>query len=158
MTGNNYFLNTLSRYCDSLWEYNIADESIFVHFDRAASSLEGQAYSVDELVRIFKDECKFDASEYNWTHYLNKSYLGEFLKSGKNSEHFQLRFKINDSELMWYNITVERVDSNRLYISGKNIYNEIKFSSLYKSIQNSFDNILNIDSETGTYITVFPAA
>ena len=155
MTGNDYFLNTLSRYCDSLWEYNIADESIFVHFDRAASSLEGQAYSVDELVRIFKDECKFDASEYNWTHYLNKSYLGEFLKSGKNSEHFQLRFKINGSELMWYNITVERVDSNRLYISGKNIYNEIKFSSLYKSIQNSFDNILNIDSETGTYIIVF---
>lgn len=155
MTGNNYFLNILSRYCDSLWEYNIADESIFVHFDRVASSLEGQAYSVDELVRIFKDECKFDASEYNWTHYLNKSYLGEFLKSGKNSEHFQLRFKINGSELMWYNITVERVDSNRLYISGKNIYNEIKFSSLYKSIQNSFDNILNIDSETGTYIIVF---
>lgn len=54
MTGNNYFLNTLSRYCDSLWEYNIADESIFVHFDRVASSLEGQAYSADEFARIFK--------------------------------------------------------------------------------------------------------
>ncbi len=154
MAENNLFIHALTRYCDVLWEYNTTTKKILIHHDKIAPFLVGESRSVDALTEIFREKCKLEISDYNWSHYLNRGYLDHFQSSGKTAEHFQLRFKANDSGLMWYNITVETDAPDTILISGQNIYDEVKNASLYKSVNFSFDNILNIDAETGTYVVV----
>lgn len=154
MAENNLFIHALARYCDVLWEYNTTTQRILIHHDKIAPFLVGKSRSVDALTEFFREKCKLDISDYNWSHYLNRGYLDHFQSSGKTAEHFQLRFKANDSGLMWYNITVETDAPDTILISGRNIYDEVKNASLYKSVNFSFDNILNIDAETGTYVVV----
>ena len=63
-----------------------------------------------------------------------------------------MRFKDNTVDLKWHKIIIEKQDENSLFISAKDIYDEIKESSLHKTVNRIFDSIVYIDVQNSNFI------
>ena len=94
----------------------------------------------------------FEIDQDIWDKYLSDDFLKSFCKSSKENLLFFLRFKDNTVDLKWHKIIIEKQDENSLFISAKDIYDEIKESSLHKTVNRIFDSIVYIDVQNSNFI------
>lgn len=145
------FEKILKHCCDTAWEYNSDSGKIYVHYDVLYPNMVGKSYSPEEVRDIFFE--KIFMSDYSvWEDNLSSSALENFLKSGKESSEFELRFIFKANEPSWYRVNIERIDEKSLMIFDRNIYDRIMGYSLEKNVQKVFDNILYIDTKTEDFI------
>ena len=145
------FEKILKHCCDTAWEYNSDSGKIYVHYDVLYPNMVGKSYSPEEVRDIFFK--KIFMSDYSvWEDNLSSSALENFLKSGKESSEFELRFIFKANEPSWYRVNIERIDEKSLMIFDRNIYDRIMGYSLGKTVQKVFDNILYIDTQTEDFI------
>ncbi len=145
------FEKILKHCCDTAWEYNSDSGKIYVHYDVLYPNMVGKSYSPEEVRDIFFK--KIFMSDYSvWEDNLSSSALENFLKSGKESSEFELRFVFKANEPSWYHVNIERIDEKSLMIFDRNIYDRIMGYSLGKTVQKVFDNILYIDTQTEDFI------
>ena len=145
------FEKILKHCCDTAWEYNSDSGKIYVHYDVLYPNMVGKSYSPEEVRDIFFK--KIFMSDYSvWEDNLSSSALENFLKSGKESSEFELRFIFKANEPSWYRVNIERIDEKSLMIFDRNIYDRIMGYSLEKNVQKVFDNILYIDTKTEDFI------
>lgn len=145
------FEKILKHCCDTAWEYNSDSGKIYVHYDVLYPNMVGKSYSPEEVRDIFFK--KIFMSDYSvWEDNLSSSALENFLKSGKESSEFELRFVFKANEPSWYHVNIERIDEKSLMIFDRNIYDRIMGYSLEKNVQKVFDNILYIDTQTEDFI------
>lgn len=145
------FEKILKHCCDTAWEYNSDSGKIYVHYDVLYPNMVGKSYSPEEVRDIFFK--KIFMSDYSvWEDNLSSSALENFLKSGKESSEFELRFVFKANEPSWYRVNIERIDEKSLMIFDRNIYDRIMGYSLEKIDQKVFDNILYIDTQTEDFI------
>lgn len=145
------FEKILKHCCDTAWEYNSDSGKIYVHYDVLYPNMVGKSYSPEEVRDIFFK--KIFMSDYSvWEDNLSSSALENFLKSGKESSEFELRFVFKANEPSWYRVNIERIDEKSLMIFDRNIYDRIMGYSLEKNVQKVFDNILYIDTQTEDFI------
>lgn len=145
------FEKILKHCCDTAWEYNSDSGKIYVHYDVLYPNMVGKSYSPEEVRDIFFK--KIFMSDYSvWEDNLSSSALENFLKSGKESSEFELRFVFKANEPSWYRVNIERIDEKSLMIFDRNIYDRIMGYSLEKIVQKVFDNILYIDTQTEDFI------
>lgn len=145
------FEKILKHCCDTAWEYNSDSGKIYVHYDVLYPNMVGKSYSPEEVRDIFFK--KIFMSDYSvWEDNLSSSALENFLKSGKESSEFELRFIFKANEPSWYRVNIERIDEKSLMIFDRNIYDRIMGYSLEKNVQKVFDNILYIDTQTEDFI------
>ena len=147
-------ITCLKHYCDMIWEYDRGSGKIFIHYDVIAHSYAGKAYTVPEIIGIFRGEFGIGVNERIWKKYLNEEYLKSFFTDDKSGEELELQFLLPSEPLKWYRIRIERTGDDRLIISGRDMYNEFKERSLYHSVRESFDNIISISLETGTCVVI----
>lgn len=153
MLGYGSVLNTVAHYCDMVWEYDKAQDEIYVLYNKIEPDCEGEWYSPNELSRLFRDKYMFGVDKSVWDRYLNRSYLRSFFRLEIKQVEFYLRFTLNNAELKWYDVLLERVDDEHLVISARDTYDDIKNRSLSHLAKQEFDSILNIDVESRTFIT-----
>ena len=151
MVKKELLVKSLKHYCDTIWEYEYSSDSIYVHYDRMTNAFEGKSVLVGDLITAYRSIYGFETGENAWEQYLNEDYLRMFFEDGKEKDEFRLRFYINGEELKYYYIRIEKMDENNLMITGKDMFDEINERSLHKSLRKSFESILNIDVDTGTY-------
>ena len=145
------FEKILKHCCDTAWEYNSDSGKIYVHYDVLYPNMVGKSYSPEKVRDIFFE--KIFMSDYSvWEDNLSSSALENFLKSGKESSEFELRFIFKANEPSWYRVNIERIDEKSLMIFDRNIYDRIMGYSLEKNVQKVFDNILYIDTKTEDFI------
>lgn len=145
------FEKILKHCCDTAWEYNSDSGKIYVHYDVLYPNMVGKSYSPEEVRDIFFK--KIFMSDYSvWEDNLSSSALENFLKSGKESSEFELRFIFKANEPSWYRVNIERIDEKSLMIFDRNIYDRIMGYSLEKNVQKVFDNILYIDTQMEDFI------
>ena len=145
------FEKILKHCCDTAWEYNSDSGKIYVHYDVLYPNMVGKSYSPEKVRDIFFK--KIFMSDYSvWEDNLSSSALENFLKSGKESSEFELRFIFKANEPSWYRVNIERIDEKSLMIFDRNIYDRIMGYSLEKNVQKVFDNILYIDTKTEDFI------
>lgn len=145
------FEKILKHCCDTAWKYNSDSGKIYVHYDVLYPNMVGKSYSPEEVRDIFFE--KIFMSDYSvWEDNLSSSALENFLKSGKESSEFELRFIFKANEPSWYRVNIERIDEKSLMIFDRNIYDRIMGYSLEKNVQKVFDNILYIDTKTEDFI------
>ena len=146
-------IKCLSHYCDMLWEYDCLNGKIFIHYDLIAKEYENSSYTVNELIRLFKNEFHICVNELIRDKYLNEKYLKSFFEENKSYEEFEIQFATDNSGLIWYCVRVERI-ADVIIVSGKNMYNEFKERSIYNSVKGSFENVISIDVRIGTCVVV----
>ena len=146
-------ISCLKHYCDMIWEYDRKSGKIIIHYDVTAQKYEGKAYTVPEIIGIFRDDFGICINGKIWKKYLNEDYLKSVFEAD-GGEEFELQFRFPSSPLKWYRIRIEKTGSDRLVISGRDMYNEFKERSLYNSVRESFDNIISISLETGTCVVI----
>ena len=56
-------IKCLSHYCDMLWEYDCSSGKIFIHYDLIAKEYENSSYTVNELIRLLKNEFHISVNE-----------------------------------------------------------------------------------------------
>lgn len=136
-----------------LWEYDCSSGKIFIHYDLIAKEYENSSYTVNELIRLFKNEFHISVNELIRDKYLNEKYLKSFFEENKSYEEFEIQFAIDNSWLIWYCVRVERI-ADVIIVSGKNMYNEFKERSIYNSVKGSFENVISIDVRIGSCVVV----
>lgn len=150
MVEKKLFVQALKHYCDTIWEYEKLSDRVYVHCDKIAEEAEGNAYTLAELIRLFRETYHFTTGDSLWESYLNEAYLQSFFEEeGKKHDAFQIRFRVQGDETKYYMIRMEKIDAGHLIITGKNIFDEVNEKSLHRSLHKSFDCILNIDVATG---------
>ena len=142
-------LKSLLRY----WEYDCSSGKIFIHYDLIAKEYENSSYTVNELIRLFKNEFHISVNELIRDKYLNEKYLKSFFEENKSYEEFEIQFATDNSRLIWYCVRVERI-ADVIIVSGKNMYNEFKERSIYNSVKGSFENVTSIDVRIGSCVVV----
>ena len=145
------FSRVLKKHCDTVWEYDARTDKMFIHHDRMFPDMQGKQYTTKELDELYS-KILFKADCAVWKKYLSRRALLRILGSDSGSAEFELRFEYSDREPEWYKINIERLDDNRLIISDKNIYGDIKKFSLQRIEEQIFDNILYIDVKNGSYL------
>ena len=136
-----------------LWEYDCSSGKFFIHYDLIAKEYENGSYTVNELIRLFKNEFHISVNELIRDKYLNEKYLKSFFEENKSYEEFEIQFATDNSGLIWYCVRVERI-ADVIIVSGKNMYNEFKERSIYNSVKGSFENVISIDVRIGSCVVV----
>lgn len=136
-----------------LWEYDCSSGKNFIHYDLIAKEYENGSYTVNELIRLFKNEFHISVNELIRDKYLNEKYLKSFFEENKSYEEFEIQFATDNSGLIWYCVRVERI-ADVIIVSGKNMYNEFKERSIYNSVKGSFENVISIDVRIGSCVVV----
>lgn len=143
---------TLQNFCDAIWEYDLKRQEVYIHYDKMVKNNEFQWHKLSKLTEFYKKNYLFEIDQDIWDKYLSDDFLKSFCKSSKENLQFFLRFKDNTFDLKWHKIIVEKQDENSLFISAKDIYDEIKESSLHKTVNRIFDSIIYIDVQNSNFI------
>lgn len=143
---------TLQNFCDAIWEYDLKRQEVYIHYDKMVKNNEFQWHKLSELTEFYKKNYLFEIDQDIWDKYLSDDFLKSFCKSSKENLQFFLRFKDNTVDLKWHKIIIEKQDENSLFISAKDIYDEIKESSLHKTVNRIFDSIIYIDVQNSNFI------
>mgnify|MGYP004461329115 FL=1 len=148
----NRWIQTARHYADSIWEYSLENEKIYIYYDSLAHRYDGSWCEADALTDYFKDTQLFHVDFAKWDEYLSKEALRNFCAGEEQSAEFQLRFRDQNGELQWHKVVIDRWSDTLLMISSVNIYNEIKDNALYRVAENVFENIVYIEEKTGEYV------
>ncbi len=143
---------TLQNFCDAIWEYDLKRQEVYIHYDKMVKNNEFQWHKLSKLTEFYKKNYLFEIDQDIWDKYLSDDFLKSFSKSSKENLQFFLRFKDNTVDLKWHKIIIEKQDENSLFISAKDIYDEIKESSLHKTVNRIFDSIVYIDVQNSNFI------
>ena len=120
MVEKKLFVQALKHYCDTIWEYEKLSDRVYVHCDKIAEEAEGNAYTLAELIRLFRETYHFTTGDSLWESYLNEAYLQSFFEEeGKKHDAFQIRFRVQGDETKYYMIRMEKIDAGHLIITGK---------------------------------------
>ena len=150
-------IHSLKHWCDLIWEYNQAIEKIYVYRDKLAIKLENNWYDPAELDRIIRQEYHFEINR-SGSSFIADS-LPEMVQKNTRLKEFDLWFCQKNSELIWYNMRMEKLDQDSWIITGYNKSTEIKERSMYRALRNSFESILSTDVKTRRYLvsySIFP--
>ena len=90
MTKRSMLITCLKHYCDMIWEYDRRNGKIFIYYDTVAREYTDRAYTVSELIGIFRDEFGIGINDRIWKKYLNEEYLKGFFTDGKDGEELEL--------------------------------------------------------------------
>ena len=143
-------IQSLKHWCDLIWEYNQAIEKIYVYRDKLAIKLENNWYDPAELDRIIRQEYHFEINR-SGSSFIADS-LPEMVQKNTRLKEFDLWFCQKNSELIWYNMRMEKLDQDSWIITGYNKSTEIKERSMYRALRNSFESILSTDVKTRCYL------
>ena len=143
-------IHSLKHWCDLIWEYNQAIEKIYVYRDKLAIKLENNWYDPAELDRIIRQEYHFEINR-SGSSFIADS-LPEMVQKNTRLKEFDLWFCQKNSELIWYNMRMEKLDQDSWIITGYNKSTEIKERSMYRALRNSFESILSTDVKTRRYL------
>lgn len=143
-------IQSLKHWCDLIWEYNQAIEKIYVYRDKLAIKLENNWYDPAELDRIIRQEYHFEINR-SGSSFIADS-LPEMVQKNTRLKEFDLWFCQKNSELIWYNMRMEKLDQDSWIITGYNKSTEIKERSMYRALRNSFESILSTDVKTRRYL------
>ena len=150
-------IHSLKHWCDLIWEYNQAIEKIYVYRDKLAIKLENNWYDPAELDRIVRQEYHFEINRSSSSFIADS--LPKMVQKNTRLKEFDLWFCQNNSELIWYNMRMEKLDQDSWIITGYNKSTEIKERSMYRALRNSFESILSTDVKTRRYLvnySIFP--
>lgn len=150
-------IHSLKHWCDLIWEYNQAIEKIYVYRDKLAIKLENNWYDPAELDRIVRQEYHFEINRSSSSFIADS--LPKMVQKNTRLKEFDLWFCQNNSDLIWYNMRMEKLDQDSWIITGYNKSTEIKERSMYRALRNSFESILSTDVKTRRYLvnySIFP--
>lgn len=150
-------IHSLKHWCDLIWEYNQAIEKIYVYRDKLAIKLENNWYDPAELDRIVRQEYRFEINRSSSSFIADS--LPKMVQKNTRLKEFDLWFCQNNSDLIWYNMRMEKLDQDSWIITGYNKSTEIKERSMYRALRNSFESILSTDVKTRRYLvnySIFP--
>lgn len=146
-------IHSLKHWCDLIWEYNQAIEKIYVYRDKLAIKLENNWYDPAELDRIVRQEYRFEINRSSSSFIADS--LPKMVQKNTRLKEFDLWFCQNNSELIWYNMRMEKLDQDSWIITGYNKSTEIKERSMYRALRNSFESILSTDVKTRRYLVSY---
>ncbi len=146
-------IHSLKHWCDLIWEYNQAIEKIYVYRDKLAIKLENNWYDPAELDRIVRQEYHFEINRSSSSFIADS--LPKMVQKNTRLKEFDLWFCQNNSELIWYNMRMEKLDQDSWIITGYNKSTEIKERSMYRALRNSFESILSTDVNTRRYLVSY---
>lgn len=146
-------IHSLKHWCDLIWEYNQAIEKIYVYRDKLAIKLENNWYDPAELDRIVRQEYHFEINRSSSSFIADS--LPKMVQKNTRLKEFDLWFCQNNSELIWYNMRMEKLDQDSWIITGYNKSTEIKERSMYRALRNSFESILSTDVKTRRYLVSY---
>lgn len=150
MLQQSTLIHSLMHSYDLIWEYDRAQDRIFVHYNKLYPAYEGKLYSMQTLIHAFRSSSAFRVSNDAWERRLTRDFLNAALQSGCGQTEFFLRFWEQNGTCHWYTIYLEAQSDDVLLITGKDILSRINDHALQSSAKSSFDLILCIDSETKT--------
>lgn len=153
MESGNVDRALLKHYCDAIWEYDAKIQKIYIHHDVMFPDMENAWHDTADLFRFYSDGCLFGADIKTWQKNLGKDALEEFLQSDEECRRFELRFTFDNSVPEWYEVYIEKAGSQKVIISGRNIYGSVIGESIRKTARNLLGNILYIDVLSGCFIS-----
>ena len=143
-------IQSLKHWCDLIWEYNQAIGKIYVYRDKLAIKLENNWYDPAELDRIIRQEYRFEISRSD--SFFSADSVPEMVQKNTRLQEFDLWFCQKNSDLIWYNMRIEKLDQDSWIITGYNKSTEMKERSMYRALRNSFESILSTDVKTRRYL------
>ena len=146
-------IQSLKHWCDLIWEYNQAIGKIYVYRDKLAIKLENNWYDPAELDRIIRQEYRFEINRSSSSFIADS--LPKMVQKNTRLKEFDLWFCQNNSDLIWYNMRMEKLNQDSWIITGYNKSTEIKERSMYRALRNSFESILSTDVKTRRYLVSY---
>lgn len=146
-------IQSLKHWCDLIWEYNQAIGKIYVYRDKLAIKLENNWYDPAELDRIIRQEYRFEINRSSSSFIADS--LPKMVQKNTRLKEFDLWFCQNNSDLIWYNMRMEKLNQDSWIITGYNKSTEIKERSMYRALRNSFESILSTDVNTRRYLVSY---
>lgn len=146
-------IQSLKHWCDLIWEYNQAIGKIYVYRDKLAIKLENNWYDPAELDRIIRQEYRFEINRSSSSFIADS--LPKMVQKNTRLQEFDLWFCQNNSDLIWYNMRMEKLNQDSWIITGYNKSTEIKERSMYRALRNSFESILSTDVKTRRYLVSY---
>lgn len=143
-------IQSLKHWCDLIWEYNQAIGKIYVYRDKLAIKLENNWYDPAELDRIIRQEYRFEISRSDPS--FSADSVSEMVQKNTRLQEFDLWFCQKNSDLIWYNMRIEKLNQDSWIITGYNKSTEMKERSMYRALRNSFESILSTDVKTRRYL------
>lgn len=143
-------IQSLKHWCDLIWEYNQAIGKIYVYRDKLAIKLENNWYDPTELDRIIRQEYRFEVSRSD--SFFSADSVPEMVQKNTRLQEFDLWFCQKNSDLIWYNMRIEKLNQDSWIITGYNKSTEMKERSMYRALRNSFESILSTDVNTRRYL------
>lgn len=143
-------IQSLKHWCDLIWEYNQAIGKIYVYRDKLAIKLENNWYDPAELDRIIRQEYRFEISRSD--SFFSADSVPEMVQKNTRLQEFDLWFCQKNSDLIWYNMRIEKLNQDSWIITGYNKSTEMKERSMYRALRNSFESILSTDVKTRRFL------
>lgn len=143
-------IQSLKHWCDLIWEYNQTIGKIYVYQDKLAIKLENNWYDPAELDRIIRQEYRFEISRSD--SFFSADSVPEMVQKNTRLQEFDLWFCQKNSDLIWYNMRIEKLNQDSWIITGYNKSTEMKERSMYRALRNSFESILSTDVNTRRFL------
>lgn len=144
--------NTLKHYCDAIIIYDYSKDLLFLYYDKIFPECENKWYSFREIEEIYTSGGFNITDSAVIEKKISPDAFRSFFESEKESKKFEVKIRHKSGELYWYEVIMQKIGGERISVSYKNTYGEILNSSLQKAMENVFENILYIDTESAGYI------
>lgn len=143
------------RFCDNVWEYNSTTNEVYIYHNNRIPELCGQSYEYESFHVMYQEQFICSEDVNLWQYYMSSQSLRNFLKSGKEEEHFFIHTKHGKAATEWHEAFIEKRNDTTLLIGSVDINKAKRDVSIAKAVLPEFDYVCRINISTGSYVLYY---
>lgn len=144
-------LNILKKFCDSLWEYSIEDNMVYLHYDTTTPDLCEKWIDYQQIFDLYYQHYVHPSELHKWNELLSKEKLLEFYESDLEEKHFYIRLNIN-GKLEWHEVYLEKSGDGNITLMSHDIHKLKRNDAVIKAVDPKFDYVTYINVQDQSYI------
>lgn len=144
----------LKHFCDTLWEYDPAKESVYIYHETLKPELCWQWIDYRPLYQEHLENYIYWEDENIWKRYMSAEALKEFIDGPLDETTFSVRIEHGGDDIQWHEAYLERYKDHVL-IGSRDVKKEQKNATIASAVLPEFDYVCRIDVRTGSYVLYY---
>lgn len=147
-------VSLLKHFCDTLWEYDPAEERVYIYHDTMVPELCGQWVAYRALYEDHLKRFVYREDVGIWKRYMSPEAFLRFLDENAEESGFVVRMEHTNSGLQWHEAYLQRY-GDHILVGSRDIKEEQRNATITKAILPEFDYVCRIDVRTGSYVLYY---
>lgn len=146
----------LKHFCDTVWEYDVCKNQIYIYYDTMFPELCGKWVDYNKMYQQHLTDYVYREDIAIWQQYMSPENLRDFQQSNEEEVQFCVRIENTESGMQWHEAYIEN-NGDRLIIGSRDIKAQQRNATIAQAVLPEFDYVCRINVHSQSYILYYSA-